>query len=188
VQLAVHYLHLLEWMSHDRIRRATAITRNLHCPGIEGEDIAAAILEFESGALATLDMAWCFYGEQLSIHGTEGSAEYLNNRALILESKAKSFKGRVVNYLAATASGLDGIEQTTEVIPPEKGDHTDPLNQHRAFLEAVRDGVPPFVSISSGVEDLRVVAAVYESARRGCSVAIERDGPPVRQREMQLPA
>lgn len=177
IQLAVHFIHILEWISDERVVRATAVTKNLHCPGMEGEDIAAAILEFKSGALATLDMAWNCYGEQLSIHGTSGSAEYINNRVLILESKAASFKGRVVDYTLSTAARfpeIQGAEQTTEVAPPLMSDFNNPLNQHRVFLEAVRDGAEPFVSIASGVEDLRVVAAVYESARRGCAVAVER--------------
>lgn len=179
VQLAVHYLHLLEWMSGERMARVMAMVKNLLSPRIEGEDLATALLEFESGAVATLDMAWSFHGEQLSIHGAEGSAEYINNHTLILESKGEAFKGRVVNYEAPPpALALSGTERTFEVIPPDKGDHTNPLNQHRAFLEAVRDGAEPFVSISSGVRDLRIVAAAYESARRGCAVAIERETQP----------
>jgi predicted dehydrogenase len=176
VQLAVHYIHLLEWMSDERIVRATAVAKNLYSPRVEGEDLATALLEFESGAVATLDMAWSFHGEQLSVHGAEGSAEYINNHTLILESKAELFNGRVVNYTDAAppSSALSGIERTFKVVPPEKGDHTNPLNQHRAFLEAVRDGAEPFVPISSGVRDLRVVTAVYESARRGCAVTVER--------------
>lgn len=177
IQLAVHFIHILEWISDERIVRATAMTKNLRCPGIEGEDIAAAILEFESGAVATLDMAWNCYGEQLSIHGTSGSAEYINNRVLILESKRNSFTGHVVDYAPSTAARfpeIQGAEQTTEVTPPLMSDFKNPHNQHRVFLAAVRDGAEPFVSIASGVEDLRVVAAVYESARRGCVVAVER--------------
>jgi len=175
IQLAVHYIHLMEWMNNDRVVRATAITKNQHCPGLEGEDIASAILEFESGALATLDMGWSVYGEQFSVHGTEGSAEYLNNRLLLLESKEHSFRGRVVNHTAAAADlswGQSGAETAGEVIPPTMGDVSNPLNQHRVFLEAVRDGARPFVSIASGVNDLRVVAAVYESARTGCAVTV----------------
>lgn len=178
VQLAVHYIHLLEWMSNERIVRVSASTRNLHCPGIEGEDLAASILEFESGALATLEMGWSFFGEQLSVDGTEGSAVYLNNHFLLLESKAHSFQGCVVNYTASEAVTLPwaqkGMEQITEVTPPAMGDYTNPLNQHRAFLEAVRDGAAPYVSIASGVDDLRVVAAVYESARTGRAVTVDR--------------
>ncbi len=175
IQLAVHYIHLMEWMNNDRVTRATAITKNQHCPGLEGEDIASAILEFESGALATLDMGWSVYGEQFSVHGTEGGAEYLNNRLLLLESAKHSFRGRVVNYTAARIDlpwGQSGAESISEVVPPAMGDHANPLNQHRVFMEALRDGLPPFVSIASGVDDLRVVAAVYESARTGCAVAM----------------
>jgi len=175
IQLAVHYVHLMEWMNDDRIVRATAITKNQHCPGLEGEDIASAILEFQSGALATLDMGWSVYGEQFSVHGTEGSAEYLNNRLLLLESKEHSFHGRVVNYSAGAVDlpwGQNGAEAASEIVPPAMGDPDNPLNQHRVFMEAVRDGARPFVSIASGVNDLRVVAAVYKSARSGCAVAI----------------
>jgi predicted dehydrogenase len=175
IQLAVHYIHLMEWMNDDRVVRATAVAKNQHCPGLEGEDIASAILEFESGVLATLDMGWSVYGEQFSVHGTEGSAEYLNNHLLLLESRAHSFHGRVVNYDAAAVDlpwGQNGAEAACEIVPPAMGDVTNPHNQHRAFLEAVRDGARPFVSIASGVDDLRVVAAVYESARSGCTVAV----------------
>lgn len=177
IQLAVHFIHILSWVSGERVVRATAVTKNLRCPGIEGEDIAAAILEFESGALATLDMGWNCYGEQLSIHGTSGSAEYINNRVVILESKTHAFKGRVFDYTPSTAARfpeVQGAEQTLEITPPAMNDHNNPLNQHRVFLEAVRDGAEPFVPIASGVEDLRVVAAVYESARRGYAVSVER--------------
>ncbi|HEX8138148.1 MAG TPA: Gfo/Idh/MocA family oxidoreductase [Pyrinomonadaceae bacterium] len=177
IQLAVHFIHILEWISGARVVRARGLAGNLRCPGMEGEDIAAAILEFETGALATLDMAWNSYGEQLSIHGVDGSAEYINNRVVILESRTNGFKGRVVDYepsAAARFPEIQGAEQTIEVTPPAMGDYTNPLNQHRMFLEAVRDRREPFVSIASGVDDLRVVAAVYESARRGQAVDVER--------------
>ena len=178
IQVAVHYVHLLEWMLGQRITRVTAVKKNLHCPGLEGEDIASAILEFESGVMVTLDTAWCFFGEQLSIHGTGGTADYINHRLLLLESKEHSFHGRVVNYQAApieTPPRLNGPEQTLEIFPPAMGDVTNPLNQHRAFLEAVRDGTPPLVSIASGVEDLRIVAAVYASAHQSCTVTVKRN-------------
>jgi hypothetical protein len=39
---------------------------------LEGEDIAVAILELDSGALVTLDTAWCAAGEQLSMRFRRG--------------------------------------------------------------------------------------------------------------------
>jgi predicted dehydrogenase len=179
IQLAVHFIHLFEWLSAERVVRATAIAKNLHCPGIEGEDIACAILEMSNGALATLDMSWCTAGEQFSIHGTRGSAQYIGNRTLMLETDAGPFSGRVINYSASqsmrspSAPGLSANQAVIEVLAPELGNVDNPYNQQRLFLEAVRDCRPAYVPIHKGVRDLRVVAAVYEAARTGRAVVLE---------------
>jgi len=175
IQLAVHYIHIFEWITAARVRRVTAFTRNLHCPGLEGEDLASALLELDSGALVTLDTAWCAHGEELSAFGTLGRFEYRNNRWLALASSAGPFTGRVVRYnggLTEAFGGPQGEEQMFEIVPPAFGDPCNPLNQHRAFLEAARDGRPAPVSIASAVRDLRIVTAIYESARTGRAVEV----------------
>jgi predicted dehydrogenase len=175
IQLAVHYIHIFEWIAGAKVMRATGFTRNLHCPGLEGEDLACAVLETDSGAMITLDTAWCTHGEELAVFGTLGRFEYRNNLRLALASSAGPFRGRVVDYqggLTEAFGGPQGEERQSEVKPPAFGDIANPLNQHRAFLEAARDGRPAPVSIASGVHDMRVVTAVYESARRGCAVEV----------------
>ena len=42
IQLAVHYIHLFQWMTGARVTRVMAMAKNLASPGIEGEDIACA--------------------------------------------------------------------------------------------------------------------------------------------------
>lgn len=175
IQLAVHYIHIFEWISRARVVRATGFTRNLHCPGLEGEDLACGVFEMDSGAMITIDAAWCANGEELSVHGTLGRFHYRGNR-LAVASSAGPFQGRVVRYsggLTPAFGGPQGEEQEMEVTPPAFGDIANPLNQHRLFLEAARDGLPAPVSIASGVHDMRVVAALYESAgsRRAVEVA-----------------
>ncbi|MFN0122763.1 MAG: Gfo/Idh/MocA family protein [Blastocatellia bacterium] len=178
IQLAVHYIHLFEWITGARITRVMAMTNNLHCAGIEGEDIACALLEFNSGALGTLEMAWNTAGEQMGIRGTRGAAEYLNNQTLTLESSAGVFQGRVVQYQEAAADTAPGAPGTAAaarqmtVTAPRLDDLRNPGNQHLQFLLAVRDRREPFVSIASGLRDLRVVHAVYESARTGAAVKV----------------
>lgn len=178
IQLAVHYVHLFKWMMGARVERVMAMAKNQHCPGVEGEDLACAILEFSNGALATIDMAWNTAGEQLSIHGTRGTCEYIGNQTLMLDSLEGDFTGYVVNYSGASsqvspaAPGAAAAQQVTTVIAPPLGDWRNKFNQHRVFLEAVRDGREPFVSIESGVDDLRVVNAVYESAASGCAAEV----------------
>ena len=68
--------------------------------------------------------------------------------------------------------GPEGEEQVTEVRSVPFGDATNPLNQHRVFLEAARDGKSAPVSIASGVRDMHAVAAVYESAQTGRAVEV----------------
>lgn len=176
IQLAVHYVHIFEWATGAKVARVSAVTRNLHCPGIEGEDLACAILELDSGSVATIDTAWCTNGEQLAFHGTLGRLEYRNNRWLSMASSVGPYRGRVVDYPGGHTAGFDGVhgmEHNAEILPPAYGDASNPLNQHRQFLEAVRDNRPAFCSIASGVDDMRIVQAVYESARTGRSVEVQ---------------
>lgn len=183
IQLAVHYIHLFEWITEARIVRITAVTKNLRSAGLEGEDLASAILEFDSGALATLDMAWCTSGEQLSIHGTRGTAQYIGNRTLLLDSDAGVWHGRVINYESETANlsppapGVSLGEQSSVMIAPALDDINNEFNQQKLFLEAVQNGGKPFVSIASGIADLQVIAAAYESAATKSAVEIDRRQP-----------
>ncbi len=167
IQLAVHYIHLFRWILGADPVRVSGFTANMKCPGLEGEDLASVVMQFASGAIATIDTGWCATGEQLSIHGTAGTATYVNNRWLILTNGASAFKGRVIR---PAETGWPGVREADvslrEIIPPAMGSIAAP-NQHVAFLEAVRDGKQPFISIAEGVDDLAVVEAAYRSAQTG---------------------
>lgn len=178
IQLAVHYIHLFVWFMDSPVSRVTAVVKNLHSPGVEGEDLACAILEFENGVMATIDTAWCAAGEELSLRGTRGTAQYTHNRSLSLDSNVGEYAGRVVRYtgtgtgIAPGAPGATTAQQIITVEAPRLGDVSNPYNQHQLFLAAARDKRPAPVSIASGVDDMRVVAAVYEAARTNRSVAV----------------
>jgi predicted dehydrogenase len=172
IQLAVHYVHIFEWATGARVVRVSGFARNLHCPGLEGEDLATGIFELDTGAMVTIDTAWCTNGEELSVHGTKGRFTYRDNK-LALCSNVGRYEGRVAQYsggLVSQFGGSWGEEQQMEVKPPGFADITNPLNQHLQFLQAVRDGRPAPVPIASGVRDLQVVAAWYESTRTGRAV------------------
>jgi len=175
IQLAVHYIHIFEWITGATVVKATGMTNKLHCTGLEGEDLACALLELDSGVMITLDTAWCADGEELAIHGTGGRAVYRGNRWLSLSSASGPFEGRVIRYTGGVSEafgGPVGEEQTQEVNPPAFDDIHNPLNQHVAFLEAARDGRSAPVSIASGVWDMRVVTAVYQAANKGQTVEL----------------
>jgi predicted dehydrogenase len=166
IQLAVHYLRIASWILDDSVDRIFGVAGNLHCPGLEGEDTGAAVIEFGDGCLATLNVSWCARGEELSLHGTDGSFTYLDNRLVTLRSQ-HNFRGHIVDY---TGPAVQSIESDQVRI----GDATQPFNQHRRFLEDIRAGRQPMVSIDAGVEDMAVTAAFYESVRNGRMVEPER--------------
>ena len=173
IQLAVHYVHIFEWATGARVVRASGFARNLHCPGLEGEDLAVGVFELDTGAMLTMDTAWCTNGEELSVHGTKGRFTYRDNK-LALCSNVGAYHGRVAEYsggLVTQCSAAFGAKSSRWRSSRRRSRTShNPLNQHLQFLEAVRDGRPAPVSIASGVRDLRVVAALYESTRTGRAV------------------
>ncbi len=103
-----------------------------------------------------------------------GRFEYRNNRWLSLAIGGRTvyrpggaLLGRLTRRSAARRA-----RSSRRSRPPALADAANPLNQHRAFLEAVRDGCPAGVSIASGVHDMRVVTAVYASASSGRAVEV----------------
>lgn len=167
IQLAVHYLRIANWILDDSVVRIFGFAANLHCPGLEGEDTGAAVIEFGNGCLATLNVSWCARGEELSLHGTEGSLTYLDNKLVMLRSE-HDFKGHTLDYTGPAAQSIECGEMRI-------GDAKQPFNQHRRFLEDIRDGKQPLVTVDAGVQDMAVTAAFYESVRNGKMVVPERD-------------
>jgi predicted dehydrogenase len=124
------------------------------------EDHAVASLYFESGAVLTLEASWAQHREAdlnyLEIYGRKGG--------LIVDPSLK---------LTSTSSGF--LSDTTFPIATA----ADPLQEmfDREFAhyrDCLVDGVPCLSPSSDGVELMHIIDAIYESARRGTEVTIER--------------
>ena len=165
IQLAVHCIRILSWTLDDRVTHVQGFASNRLCVGLEGEDTAVALLKFESGAYATLNISWCAGGEELAIHGSEGSVVYQDNRWVTVRS-LRSYKGLSFHYEPIAEARFD-----CPATPLSEG--LQAFNQHRLFLEAVRDRTPPFVSLEDGLRDLAVVAAFYRALRTESTVAVD---------------
>lgn len=97
--------------------------------------------------------------------------EYRNSSRFSTGSSRGPYRGRV-GGLTTSFDGEHGVEHEADITPPSYGDASNPFNQQRVSLEAVRDGNPAFCSIRSGLADLRTVRAVYESARERRTIAV----------------
>jgi len=167
VQLGVHYHHLARWILRDRVVRAQAFATNRACPHLEGDDMALAQLQFASGALADIQTAWCVQEEHFSILGTRGSIHYRDNRRLEYIGEGGPFQGEVLNL-----KGSGEMEVIDPLLPPAWDDAANPFHQHRSFFTALAEGRAPEVPGEEAREDVRICAAIYESARQGRAITL----------------
>lgn len=160
----IHALDLLIWML-GRPLTVTAQTGRVAHEKIEVEDVAAATIRFESGAMGVLlasTAAWPDRPVRLTVHGDRGTAVMADDRLAFFQ--AAEVKDPV-------AAGLLPLLAEPDRPGWSVVDHAQ-LAQYRDFVTAVRDGRSPAVPLEAGRLTLSVVLAVYESARTGRSVGI----------------
>jgi predicted dehydrogenase len=177
----IHTVDLLVWMLGEPVE-VSARTACLAHQRIETEDVAVAIIRFAGGALGVLHATTAAYPgltARIQLHGDRGSA--------VIDGD------RLTYFHAATgdpASGDGDLNQAADLLPgqgPVTTAGSDPgalseahLYQYRDFVEAIKRGRPPAVTVDDAIRTLAVVTAVYESARTGQPVPVEASPRPSR--------
>jgi predicted dehydrogenase len=153
---AIHTLDLLLHLAGP-VAQVAGFTRTSPLRAIDTEDIAAAALRFESGALGALDattVADPGFPERIEIAGTGGSA------ALVAERLELHVKGRPAAVVDGSLAGGGGAD-------PMAFDH----GPHRAMiaemLDAIAERRAPSNDGATGVAVLRLIEGVLDSARSG---------------------
>ena len=143
--------------------RVTALARTSAAHRMEGEDTAAALLQFDGGAVGVVlatTAAYPGFAERIELNGTLGTAT--------LESGA--MKAEFIDGSSAAAGAAQGTGGGAD---PMAFDHA----AHRAvlqdFIRAVRSGSAPAVSGRSALAVQRVIEAIMASSHSGHGVAIE---------------
>ncbi len=169
IQLSIHHINLLHWVLEDRIESVMAYSTNLACPNIGGDDTTAAVCVFEkSGILGVLESAWNADGNAIQIYGTEGHVSQLGGQGGSLEVQTnRPFAGKIVETTDTKITRIPSQDAWHNQSRAE-----NPLNQHIAFVEAVRDAGPIMVSAEVGMYDVAVCKAVYTSAVEGRRITI----------------
>lgn len=170
INQAIHQIDLIRWLAGP-VKFVFGQWRIAATHRMEAEDIAAAIVRYESDAIGVIQGAtafWPGYSERIEIHGTKGSAIVIGNRLAAWD--VENDEGEPPPLGAESQSGasdpmavsLDSFER-----------------QFRDFGEAVRLGRKPLVSGEDGFNALAVVSAIYDSCRSGSPVAVEKLSPVV---------
>lgn len=160
IQLGVHYQHFMRWLLGQQILRCQSMSTNFACKHLEGDDLTLVQYWLSGGSLGEIQTSWCCQEEHISVLGTKGSFHYYDNEHVEFNSTTGEFHGECLHL-----TGDGSIERITAINPPAWDDASNLYNQHRRFVESVRNGMPCEVSGEEGMEDVSFVQQIYASAR-----------------------
>lgn len=170
----VHYVDMLQWIMGG-IKSVRAQTRTAAHERIEVEDIANVLVEYSNGAVGVIQAATSVYpglAERLEIHGKWGTAiieaDLLATWQVDEKAAAEGLYGRGIQAQPTpnlkTHAESDGGQAAAD--PSAIWKHLHRL-QIQDFAEAVREERTPYITGRDAIEPLKVILAIYESARRG---------------------
>jgi UDP-N-acetyl-2-amino-2-deoxyglucuronate dehydrogenase len=168
----IHHVDLLQWFMGPARRVTGRCDTLVHRGIIEVEDTAAAIVEFASGGIATIQAGTTFrpgLGVQVWVSDaaghTAGLSEFPEGVAVTDVSTVGSER-----ILRAGPAGASMGDLPLSAIH----DHLAPYHrmQIEDFVAALRDDREPAVTGLDAIRSLRIVEAVYRSSRTGAAVEI----------------
>ena len=159
----IHTVDLLQWVLGPVRRVAGKTATLLH--RIEVEDTAVAIMEFESGAVATLEAttaAFPGYKRRVEITGSEGTLVLEHDRLVQVDLRQPA------DDLATVTAQDSNVSASSPVVSDVRG-HQRILED---FIDAVRTGRDAACSAREGRKSVALVCAIYEASRSGTWVTI----------------
>ena len=131
---------------------------------IEGEDLGTAILEFENGALGTIEGSTAIYSgypEKLEIHGEKGN--------FILEG------GDIVQWQCQGNNddfSRERIKDKTGISDPMAINYVWHKAQIEDYSKCILSNSPNPVDGEESLKSLKVIMAIYESSKKGRQVIL----------------
>lgn len=165
---AIHYIDLLQWYMGEVSEVYGAINTFKHGADIEVEDTASAVLKFTSGALATLNASTAAnpaLGVQIRITGSTGATAELSEFPEGSDGRITlRAAGRTVSSSPAHPAGATANAELSTINAALIPHHRE---QIREFVHAVIHGHDPAVTGHDAAKSLRILLAIYTSARTG---------------------
>ena len=160
---SIHYIDLLLHIMGNA-RSVSGKCRTLGHPQIETEDVGVADVEFESGALGTIEGTTVSYPglyAELALFGEKGTVIIRNDQLFFYRFQ-------------------DGPQpEFEEALNPDKAAelHTGPeipddshRRQYEDFIRAVRTGAEPAVTGEEAMKSLKLIRAIYRSSDETCEI------------------
>jgi predicted dehydrogenase len=166
---SIHSIDLLQWFMGP-VDRVFAYTDTL-AHRMETEDVAAAVLHFESGALGTIAATTGAYPgviTRVEIFGDAGTAVIESDRLALLRLKRDEPEPVGAYGGGAAAVNRSGGAATDPSAVPT-ATHAAQITD---MIRAIREDAPPAVDGYAARRPVEIILAIYESARTGREVRL----------------
>ena len=167
---AIHSVDLLLWLMGP-VKSVSAMTALRAHERIEVEDAATAILEFESGALGTIEASTAAFPgslKRIEIAGSMGSAT-LEEEAIKQWSFAKSMKSdaKILDQMQGNVTG-GGAADPTAI------GHKAHRDLFADFLSGVKKKLPCSIDGNEGRKSVELITSIYKAANGGKRVTLRK--------------
>ncbi len=163
---AIHTVDALIYLAGP-VKSVQANAACLAHTGIEVEDMAVAILEFENGARGVIEASTCTWSKdghpaRVQLSGTEGSV-FLADESFELWD----FMNEKPEDANITATLMKGQEAGLGANDPSAINFYQHQRNFEAVVQAIAEGQTPATSAAEARKSVALICAVYESAANG---------------------
>ena len=166
----VHQIDLLLWFMGP-VKRVQARTALIGHEGLEVEDLACAMLEFESGALGVIEgstATWPGHPARVEVHGLKGGAILEDGRLSFWQFQKDLKKDEKIREAMRETSALgSGAADPLKDLKCEGH-----RRQIEDFADAIRKNCDPTVTAASARMSVALIEAIYKSAKTGRPVTL----------------
>ena len=156
---AIHTVDLVQWMFGPIARVSAAVATRVH--SIEVEDTAAAVIEFTSGALGTIEAATSLYPgypRRLEVTGSNGTVVLEDDKLIRVDLRSSPASASAVAAPAAAGSP----ENVSSPVVSDASAHQRVIED---FIQAIRSNSVPATDGRQGRRSVELVEAIYAAAQ-----------------------
>ena len=166
--LMIHDIDLVNSLFPGKLVDARAVGMSVFG---QNEDMAQARLQFDCGAVANLTASRCSFTPERSmqIFGTDGFAQidFTNSKVTVIEVPSW-IRNRELDFFQLSAeqqafvreSLFENVLKKTAIEVPRSNAI---LDEHQDWINAIKNGVEPKVSIEQGTEAIEIACSVLDS-------------------------
>jgi predicted dehydrogenase len=167
---AIHMIDLLLWFMGP-VRTVFAHSDTL-LRRMEAEDVASAVVRFESGAEGTIAATTCAFPglpTRVGVYGETGSAVLQDDQLVELITAAECPDPPPTGLSPENRRRLQSERAAPAISEPSVDAHA---LQIRDMIGALREGRPPLVDGVEGRRAVDLILSIYESARTGREIEV----------------